>query len=207
MIEPVRHAFPVYYCRHGQTDWNREERLQGHADIPLNDHGRGQARAYGRALRDMDLNWQEISLFASPLSRAQETLELILREIGLEIDTWHTDERLIELDLGEWNGMTISDIQRDYPKEWAHRKHSPWMSPVPGGESYGDAEPRLRAFATGLTGPSLIVGHGGTGRVFRGLLTHGDPAQFLKHGTRQDKVYVLEAGQERAVASNTGSRD
>ncbi|MCI5046212.1 MAG: histidine phosphatase family protein [Aquisalinus sp.] len=201
MIEPINYPFPVYYCRHGQTDWNREERLQGHADIPLNDHGRKQARAYGRALARMDIDWGEVSYFVSPLSRAVETLELILEQTDAAGADIIRDERLIELDLGEWNGKTIREIEQLYPEQWADRKADPWLSPVPGGESYGEAEPRLRAFAETLAGPSLVVGHGGTGRVFRGLMTHGNPAEFLKTGTRQDRIYVLENGREKTRPS------
>ncbi len=199
MLVPIQHPFPVYYCRHGQTDWNRENRLQGHSDIPLNDKGCEQARAYGLTLRNLKIDWPRVSLFVSPLSRAQETLDLILDEIGGTEISPLTDDRLIELDLGSWNGMTIDDVRREYPEEWDSRRVNPWTSPVPDGESYADAEPRLRAFAMGLTGPSLVVGHGGTGRVLRGLLSHGDPAEFLKHGTRQDRIYVLENGQERCL--------
>ncbi|WP_306251634.1 histidine phosphatase family protein [Parvularcula sp. IMCC14364] len=201
MIEPINHPFTVYYCRHGQTDWNKEDRLQGHADIPLNEHGRKQARAYGRAMARMGINWDEMSFYVSPLNRAVETLELLLEQTDVSGADIVRDERLIELDLGDWNGRTIREIEQLYPAEWAARKASPWLAPVPGGESYGEAEPRLRAFAQSLKGPSLIVGHGGTGRVFRGLLTNGDPAQFLKTGTRQDRIYVLEKGREDARPS------
>ena len=202
MIEPIRLPFPVYYCRHGETDWNKAQRLQGHADIPLNETGRKQARGYGKALARREVDWSGVAFYSSPLGRATETLELVLEELDLAGADRRTDERLIELNLGEWCGMKIEDVQKQYPDEWAIRKETLWTSPVPGdGETYAGAEKRLRAFAESLTGPSLIVGHGGTGRVFRGLLTHGDPTRFLKHGTRQTCVYILEDGQERMVPS------
>ncbi len=201
MIPALHFPFPVIYCRHGQTDWNKEDRLQGHADIPLNNKGEEQARAYGRALRAMDLDWSKITLFSSPLSRAQRTLELILEELDVT-KTFQCDDRLIELNLGDWCGKRIPDVARNYPEEWAARRKDPWAAKVPGnGEGYKDAEPRIRAFAKTLTGPSLIVGHGGTGRVFRGLLTNGDPKEFLKEGTRQDRVYVLQEGHEKTYPS------
>ena len=90
----------LYIIRHGQTDWNRARRIQGRADIPLNDWGRRVAKLTGEGLKDVTFD----IAFTSPLTRARETAELVLngREIPI-ID----DDRLIELNFGPYEGESF----------------------------------------------------------------------------------------------------
>lgn len=87
----------ICFMRHGQTDWNRAGRLQGRADVPLNDTGRAQARAAGEKLAGIAFD----AVYASPLCRAVETACLAA---GLEAQDVHTDERLIEIGFGVLEG-------------------------------------------------------------------------------------------------------
>ena len=95
--------------RHGETDWNRERRIQGSTDIPLNDLGREQARATGALLADR--RWT--ALVASPLSRAAETARLIGEAVGLGDP--ELEPRLAERDYGEAEGLTGPEIDAHYP--------------------------------------------------------------------------------------------
>ena len=79
--------------RHGETDWNRENRFQGHADPPLNDVGRSQARELAETL----LGEGASAVYASPLRRARETAEIIAAVLGLDV---RLDPRLMEVDVG-----------------------------------------------------------------------------------------------------------
>jgi uncharacterized phosphatase len=104
------------FIRHGQTDWNRDERLQGSSDIPLNDHGREQARQAVDVLSATGTIWDAI--VSSPLSRARETAEIIAAGLGIELGPTYDD--LIERDYGDGEGATAKDIaakwpDRDYP--------------------------------------------------------------------------------------------
>lgn len=95
--------------RHGETDWNRERRIQGSTDIPLNDTGRDQARATGALLASR--RWT--ALVASPLSRASETARLIGAEVGLGEP--ELEPRIAERDYGQAEGLTGPEIDAMFP--------------------------------------------------------------------------------------------
>lgn len=102
------------FIRHGQTDWNRDDRLQGSSDIPLNDVGRQQAHEAAAILRDG--GWEAI--VSSPLSRARETAEIMAADLGIELGPSYT--AFVERDYGVNEGGSSSEIvakhpNRDYP--------------------------------------------------------------------------------------------
>ena len=86
--------------RHGETDWNAEGRLQGHTDRPLNDYGREQARRLAEQLEQID------AVYASDLSRARETAEIVAGRLGLPVVV---DPDLREKDWGTWEGLTSDE--------------------------------------------------------------------------------------------------
>lgn len=193
---------PVFFIRHGETDWNAARRFQGHSDIPLNDHGRAQARANGAALLRQLQQWQvnpsDYGFYTSPLSRARETMEIVRGALGIAPadSAPRIDPRLIEIDLGEWNGKTPDEIDAADPGAFARREENKWAFTVPGGESYEDAAVRTRAFLDDLQGPAIIVGHGASGRLLRGYLTRCDRHAVPHLPARQDRVYLLRDGRE-----------
>jgi probable phosphoglycerate mutase len=89
----------IIIWRHGQTDWNLENRFQGHSDIPLNPVGRYQAGQAARVLRDME----PTAIISSDLSRALSTAEALATVTGLEVQV---DDRLRETNGGNWEGKT-----------------------------------------------------------------------------------------------------
>ena len=200
----VRLGAPVWFIRHGRTDWNAERRFQGHADIPLNDDGRAQAARNGLALARA-IGAREIGtgsgvvFVTSPLSRARETLEIMRGALRLPARRYAVDDRLIEIDLGDWNGKTPAEIEAESPGAFAAREADKWGFAVPGGESYAAAAARTREFLLTLKGPAVIVGHGAAGRLLRGYLTgmKRDAVPHLK--ARQDVVYELAKGREREI--------
>jgi len=90
--------------RHGETDWNAAGRLQGHTDRPLNDYGRRQARELAEQLADDGVQ----AVYASDLSRARETAEIVGGRLGLRVEL---DPDLREKDWGNWEGLT--SVERD----------------------------------------------------------------------------------------------
>jgi len=96
-------------ARHGETDWNRERRWQGHSDTPLNDAGREQARALALELADERLD----ALYSSDLARSAETAEIVGGALGLAV---RLDRRLREVDVGEWSGLTRGEVEERYPE-------------------------------------------------------------------------------------------
>lgn len=98
-----------FLVRHGETEWNRERRIQGVSDIPLNDTGRAQAAALGDILvgHNFDL------IVSSPLSRADETARIIAQRLGMPAPITVPD--LIERNYGEAEGSSGADLDLRYP--------------------------------------------------------------------------------------------
>jgi broad specificity phosphatase PhoE len=95
-------------ARHGETDWNREQRWQGHADPPLNELGRAQADELAEALAGEELE----AIYSSDLRRAFETAEIVGRRLGLPVTS---DPDLREIDVGSWSGLTREQLEG---REW-----------------------------------------------------------------------------------------
>ena len=121
--------------RHGQTDANRNGLLQGRADLPLNATGREQALNVARYLQSSGAK----RIVSSPLQRALSTATEIAEGLGLRVDV---DDRLIELDYGDWDQRRLADVG---PDEWAAWRADSGYSP-PGGESLVSVSARARAF-------------------------------------------------------------
>jgi len=167
--------------RHGQTDWNRQRRIQGASDVPLNDTGRLQAMATGRALALR--RWDGI--YSSPLSRAMDTARIIAAQAGL--DEPRPLAEVAERRYGDAEGLTGEEILARFPDGVA----------IPGQESRDDvvarALPALSALAQRSAGRSLIVvSHGGViASLVRRLTDHALPApgDVIPNGSVHDFVY------------------
>jgi 2,3-bisphosphoglycerate-dependent phosphoglycerate mutase len=124
----------IVLVRHGETDWNRENRFQGHADPPLNDLGRVQARQLASELRDEAF----AAAYTSPLRRAHETAEILASELGLEPVS---GAALMEVDVGSWSGLTRDEVESRFPAGYAR-----WLEYGHGwddGESYDELGQRV----------------------------------------------------------------
>lgn len=189
----------IIMVRHGQTDWNNEQRYQGHQDIPLNEFGRQQARVLANTLQNETIE----AVYCSDLCRAKETAEIIASPLALEV---YPDPRLREMSFGLWEGRTFTEIYRDYPdqfEEW-FRHTSDYT--VPGGESVNLLLKRFKSFLQDIygkyTGTVLLVTHGGVMRSFLYSILGQDPRELwenaLEPGTLiklmvdGDKVQVLQ---------------
>ncbi len=177
----------LYLVRHGETDWNRERRIQGSTDIPLNNTGREQARETGRLLARR--SWDAI--YASPLSRAFETASIIASEVGLPGPT--PVPALVERNYGAVEGMTGEQIEASFPGN----------ADVPGREERDEVVsrvlPALLEIAERHPGQAvLVVGHGGVIRSVLGAVdptgTHGMITNGSIHSLRhEDGTFELIA--------------
>ena len=147
----------IVLVRHGETDWNRENRFQGHADTPLNDAGRAQARALALELgRD-----RFHAVYSSPLLRAHETALILAASLHLEIEK---TDALREVDVGSWSGLTRTEVEARFPdgfRRWLGYGHG-WTD----GETYDELGARVvsglqRIAAEHPHGTVLAVTHGG----------------------------------------------
>jgi broad specificity phosphatase PhoE len=153
----------VWLARHGETNDNLEPmRFQGFMDTPLNDTGRRQAAELAERVAGMGF----VSLWASDLSRARETAEIVGERIGLQP---RLDPRLREGSRGRWEGYRFIDIEREEPELYAawRRGGAEWR--FPGGESLLEQQQRVLACLQEIHAagelPALAVCHGGSIRV------------------------------------------
>ena len=164
-------------ARHGETDWNRDGRWQGHANTTLNERGRAQARALAAEVAGLPIG----AVYSSDLARAAETAEIVAARLGVPV---RTDTRLRELHLGRWEGLTSPEIEERYPTEIARWRADDGSTAVAGRESYAQMGERVVAALTEIAAahPSddvLVVLHGGP---IRGLLAHAAGITYREQG-------------------------
>lgn len=181
----------IYFIRHGETDWNAEERYQGQADIALNDRGRAQAKRNGEALRALLPRIAEADFVASPMHRARETMAIVRAALGLEPETFRIDERLKEAHYGDWQGTLLADLPQVDAQGIAARSRDPFRWRPKGGESYEDLMARTVPWLMDVTRDSVVVSHGGVSRVLRGHILGLDVATVPGLEVPQDRVLIL----------------
>ena len=190
---------PLYYIRHGETDWNAEWRLQGQRDIPINARGRIQARRCGEILRDLlardAIDAAQLDFVSSPLGRARETMELLRAAAGLEAGGYRQEPRLAEISFGQWEGFTIAELRQRWPAAVEERERDKWGFAPPEAESYATMSIRIRQWYDTLTRDTVAVAHGGT---LRGLIVQlgiasAQEAPFLD--IAQGVVYLIQPGR------------
>jgi broad specificity phosphatase PhoE len=156
----------ILLARHGETDWNRTGRFQGHADQPLNEHGREQARDLAEALSGEPI----AAVYASDLRRAAETAAIVADRLGVPLTL---RRELREVDVGEFSGLTRDEIDARWPE--AQRRHEErgygWLE----GESLDEMSSRVRIGLLKIAREHpdelvLAVGHGGTVRATLALV-------------------------------------
>ena len=189
----------IVFLRHGETDWNAEGRLQGQQDVPLNNRGRGQARRNGEVLRRQVPGVGGLDFVSSPLGRARETMEIARRALGLDPHAYRTDDRLREVTFGRWEGFTTEEIRAREPGELAAREADKWGVSPPGGESYEGLAGRVRPWLRELTEPTVVVAHGGVGRVLWIELAGLDPADAVAIAIPHDRVFLWDTGLARLL--------
>jgi probable phosphoglycerate mutase len=182
----------IYLVRHGQTEWNRERRIQGHGDSPLTELGVRQAQAVAGLLADLvrePAGWRIVS---SPLGRAASTAEIIGARLALPVEL---DERLKEMSWGEHDGRLRSELELEHPDTFGRTN---WAFDVPGGETHEAVADRVGAWLAELPPEPerrvIAVSHGITGRVLRGLYAGMGRDQAATQDVPQDAVFLLQHG-------------
>jgi probable phosphoglycerate mutase len=187
----------IVFLRHGQTDWNVEGRLQGQRDIPLNDHGRAQAKRNGDAIIAAMPEVADFDFVASPLVRSRETMEIARLAMGLDPSAYHLDDRLREISFGQWEGFTTAELRVSHDALVTERERDKWRFVPPDGESYQILLGRVSDWLATLRRPTFAVAHGGVGRVVRTHLLGVDPFQSVGEDFPHDRLLVIEDGRGR----------
>ncbi len=202
------HPKRLYFLRHGQTDWNARGLFQGRSDIPLNDHGRSQARDDAALVRGWFGGRGEAPRFAlaaaSPLKRAHETCRIVLDELSRvpgalvpapgEIQL---EEDLQEQCYGEWEGLSLAEIRRRFPGSVERQFASMRSFTADGGEPLDALKDRVNACVRRLPGDSLVVGHFGTLYAIMLDIWPGELKAFPE--IPQHAFFIVEDGQVTRV--------
>jgi broad specificity phosphatase PhoE len=167
-------------ARHGETDWNRDNRFQGHADPPLNALGRRQSAELAEVLAGESL----ARVYTSPLRRASETAEIVARRLALEVEPL---DPLREIDVGAWSGLTRNEVAARFPEAYAR-----WLERAPHGFEDGETYeqlaarvlPAIRRLAERHPSETLlVVTHGGPSRVVQAHAAGIDYAEARRRET------------------------
>ncbi len=190
---------PLYFLRHGETDWNVEGRLQGQKDIPLNSNGRRQAEVSGRKLLKLlgapALASGGLRFLSSPLGRTRETMEIARHAMGLDPAAYEVEDQLKELSFGKWEGLTWPEVQKVEPNLAWNRETDKWGFVPPGGESYAMLGERLQPWIDSVEGPTIVVSHGGVARVLMALIGGAPPQRAAMAQIWQDRPIVFANGR------------
>nr|WP_321449198.1 histidine phosphatase family protein [uncultured Cohaesibacter sp.] len=187
---------PLYYIRHGETDWNAEYRYQGQKDIPLNVKGEGQARRNGRVLAEILPDPTRTDLFCSPMTRTRQTLALVMEAAGWTDSDWaksvRFEDKIIEFSFGDWEGWTLEEIKEREPELYWEREKDKWTTCMPNGESYQMLAERVGEWLQSLDKPTVVIAHGGVLRIVRHFLEKVPELEAPMLKTPQDKIYYWD---------------
>lgn len=184
---------PIYFIRHGETDWNRQGLIQGWTDIPLNPLGHAQAKAVAQALLRVPDFSPDFNFVVSPLLRARQTMGYVAEALALEPPQIAVDGAVQELGFGVWEGRPFWELKASpiYP---AHPEDRFYWRPERG-ESYEDGQARIDSWLATLDRPTVVVAHGAIGRCLVAAITGLARRDAVELAMRQGCYCRLHDGQ------------
>jgi probable phosphoglycerate mutase len=200
----------LYLARHAETVFNRARRMQGNeAMTPLTLEGVRQADRMGEALgrHFADTGEPAPVLWSSPAPRALQTAAIVADHLGIDYFAIRQDARLREIEVGHWTGRDYAEIIMT-EGDILDMEHRLFRMPIPGGEHYADIAARLVDWlGERADAPALVISHGMTARVLRGLLVGGRPYEgvAIAEDVPQGTVMRIADGQETAILFGSGA--
>ncbi|CAM3141975.1 histidine phosphatase family protein [Vibrio rarus] len=188
----------IIVLRHGETQFNFERKLQGHCNSPLTNKGTVQAKNYGIVLREHLLGC-EFEVHASPLGRAMQTARLVCEEVGYPEKAILEDVRLKEFNLGDWEKRSIPTLVQEQPDLLANKD---WYLQAPNAETYDEVRARLSSWLVDTPNEKdlVVVSHGLTGIVLRGLLLGMEYNETWQQDLPQDAFFIIENNKVRRIS-------
>ncbi|MET3853699.1 histidine phosphatase family protein [Rhizobium sp. OAE497] len=188
----------IYVVRHGQTDWNAERRLQGQKDIPLNAIGREQARLNGIDLAEiLKVEGIAFDFVASPLTRTRQTMEIVRTAMGIDPRGYRTDERLVEVSFGDWEGFTLKELKVTQRDRVSERNLNKWDFIPPGddAESYEIMSWRSASWLNSVDKPTVCVTHGGVIRSLFKMIGDVPKHEAAEGEIWQDRILKIDTAE------------
>lgn len=186
----------IYLIRHGETEWNVQGRFQGKLDSALTATGVRQAEAIGRCLAGLELSID--AFVSSPLGRTHQTAAIIAESANLPAA--QCDDRLAEVSLGSWDGLTDIDIDAQWPGLLDGATPFDWFFRSPDGESYDAAFLRAESWLRERQGVTVAVSHGLVSRIIRGAYSRLPKAEALCLPVPQDVIWRLSNGRIEPIS-------
>lgn len=186
----------IYLIRHGETEWNVQGRFQGRLDSVLTNTGVKQAEAIGRRLAGLDLSFG--AFITSPLGRTRQTAAIIAGLARLPAIQW--DDRLAEVSLGSWDGLTDIDIDAQWPGLLDGSTQFDWFFRSPDGESYDAVFQRAECWLRERQGVTVAVSHGLISRLIRGAYSGLPKTEALSLPVPQDVIWRLSNGRIEPIS-------
>lgn len=187
----------MWLVRHGETEWNREARYQGHSDVPLNEEGIRQALKVAERMVGEPI----VAVYSSDLSRARMTAEIIAAPHRAPL---YIKPLLREADYGLWEGLPYREIKNRYPGSIERWLDDPEGSRPPQGESLGEVRDRaLKAVeeikAENPDGTVVVVTHGGVIAMLLMTFLKEDSSFLRRFFGRNASVSLIEVNEEAEV--------
>jgi len=185
----------IVLIRHGRTVWNKENRVRGRLNPEMDEIGLKQAEATARYVA---ARWPVVAVLTSPLRRAVQTAERIARAQGLSAEPFHG---LLDADFGEWQGLTLEEVERRYPSSCRTWLNAPHMVHFPGGETLTDVRRRVLAGVDEViaryAGQSVaMVGHNVVNRVLLCAVLGLGNDHFWRLGQDPCAVNVFDVAED-----------
>ncbi len=183
----------IFVLRHGETEFNADKKLQGHCNSSLTSKGCDQARRVGTTLKQYVEN-RPFRVYSSTLGRALQTSQIVCEELNYSYENLNKEPRLKEFSLGEWEQRTIPSLVQEIPNLLAQND---WYLQAPNCETYESVRERLFCWLSDVTHDEdiVVVSHGLTGIVLRGLLLGMDYTQVWQQDLPQDAFFIIEDGR------------
>ncbi len=187
----------IWFLRHGETDWNAAKRIQGQRDDSrLTPRGEREARTAAVLLaRALGERGAAIPIHASPLTRVRQTLAHVLTALGRPESAVRFDPRLMERSFGIWEGESAASMHASIGLDASAEPERYFHWRPESGESLADVCARVESFLNDLSGPAVIVAHGGTFRALSHLLCGVSAAQAARLKVRQGGISHLHDGK------------
>ncbi|HCG8620534.1 TPA: histidine phosphatase family protein [Vibrio parahaemolyticus] len=183
----------IFVLRHGETEFNADKKLQGHCNSSLTSKGSDQARRVGTTLKQYVEN-RPFRVYSSTLGRALQTSQIVCEELNYSYENLNKEPRLKEFSLGEWEQRTIPSLEQEIPNLLAQND---WYLQAPNCETYESVRERLSRWLSDVAHDEdiVVVSHGLTGIVLRGLLLGMDYTQVWQQDLPQDAFFIIEDGR------------
>lgn len=194
----IKSFMPLILIRHGQTEYNLAEKLQGSLDSPLTQKGISQAHSIGKAIANQE-SLKNFNFVSSPQNRALTSAKIIQSYFNPPFEL-KTDNELHEVSFGTWEGKTLEELpELGYNPKLSKRLN--WAKFCDSGESFENAKHRANAaYNKYISGSNVLITHGAIISIMRGINLGLSMDEMMTIPIEQNSYWLLENGKETEIS-------